>query len=591
MKHILQTVKLAYKHGRQYALLLSLIIVSNGFFPPVLVLCTQRIIDSVILIIEEGHSSSRLMIWIAVFVLISVLFNLRELMEQLVGERLIEKYRTELSPLLIENYKNIEYFCYEDEEISSLISRVGSSPENELKRALISILWVPNLFFQLAGYSFLFVQSGWWIYLFMLILSIPTYIFKQKSLKEDESLRIDQSFDKKISNYLSGLITSRQNIKEIRLFGAGSYINDKWYKKEREICEKSIYILKKQQKRNVLVIALEIIFIISGMMLLFISFYRNNITFGLFMALISQFPALLLIITWYAPYAVSSVKNSGNYIKDLSVFFNLPKKTSGLSNLEFEDFTQIVFKNVYFKYPNTDSYVLNCINFTVNKNETIALVGANGSGKSTIIKILLGLYKATSGEILIDGRDINTFSMHERVKLFSAVFQDYFTYELSVQENIGIGNIKNVDNTEMILELSEKIFISDEITRETLNKKIGKTLYEDGIELSGGQQQKSAILRALFAESRIAVLDEPTASLDPVAEERLYRNFLQTKTMKTCIIVSHRLGFAKHTDKILVLSHGKVAESGTHGDLMAMDGIYADMFNKQAKWYIASEVI
>ncbi len=244
----------------------------------------------------------------------------------------------------------------------------------------------------------------------------------------------------------------------------------------------------------------------------------------------------------------------------------------------------MAFENVRFAYPGTEREILKGVSFRIEKGRHAALVGENGAGKSTIIKLLLGLYRPTSGHITVNGKDIAALSDKARKKLFSAVFQDFVSYNLTLRENIALGSIPQMADDEAVLYAADKAAAGD-IAREVgLNTHLGK-VYEDGADLSFGQWQRLAIARAVMADGEILILDEPTAALDLMAEAEIYQSFLRSMRDKTCLVISHRLGSARNSDEILVLSDGVIQEQGSHAELMERGGLYAKMFALQAQWY------
>ena len=218
----------------------------------------------------------------------------------------------------------------------------------------------------------------------------------------------------------------------------------------------------------------------------------------------------------------------------------------------------------------------------------MALVGENGSGKSTLIKLMCGLYKPDSGRILINGRDTAALDSRALIRNFSVIFQDYGRYFFTVQENVELGDIDKMSRSQEQREPEVKAALheglSDELA-ERLRQPLGN-LSEDGIELSGGQWQRLALSRACYRDSEILILDEPTASLDPVAENELYANFIEMMKNRSCILISHRLAVARYVDRILVLQRGELIEDGDHESLMRKNGAYASMYYAQSHWYI-----
>jgi len=243
----------------------------------------------------------------------------------------------------------------------------------------------------------------------------------------------------------------------------------------------------------------------------------------------------------------------------------------------------IVFDNVSFAYPNTEREVLHNVSFRINSREKAAIVGVNGAGKSTIIKLLCGLYRPDSGHIRIGGKDIAALSQDDVRQAVSVVFQDYGCYQLTLRENIAFGDLTALNDDERLSEALKRAG-ADEILEKGLDVPLGR-LYEGGIDISKGQWQRIAVARAFLSKSNFVILDEPTASLDPIAESRMYGAFSEILKERGTIIISHRLASAKMADKIIVIEGGEVAAVGNHAELMKEGGLYAAMFEEQSSWY------
>lgn len=230
------------------------------------------------------------------------------------------------------------------------------------------------------------------------------------------------------------------------------------------------------------------------------------------------------------------------------------------------------------------------VNMKIDKGERVAFVGENGAGKSTMIKLLLGLYEPTAGHIYIDGVDIRELSDEERRKVFSVIFQDYQSYQLSLRENVALGDISKLHDDAKIKAALDDAGIGElpKTNDRGLDLNLGK-IYSDGIDVSGGQWQRIAMARSYISDARFVIMDEPTAALDPIAESKMYERFADVLSKRGAIMISHRLASAKMADKIFVLSGGTVAEEGTHEELLKKGGLYHEMWEKQSSWYTAKE--
>ena len=269
------------------------------------------------------------------------------------------------------------------------------------------------------------------------------------------------------------------------------------------------------------------------------------------------------------------------YIKPFMEFMNLNDETN-LGTKTLDEIKTIEFDHVTFIYPNTEKIILNDVSFKFNDNEKISIVGLNGAGKTTIVKLLCRLYEPVSGTIKINGIDIKEYEKENYIKQISAVFQDYKLFAYSIKENIDPFNQKDV------VEISKKVGIYDKISSlpHKYDSLIGKSYDETGVELSGGEKQKIAIARSLSKDASLLILDEPTSALDPLAEAEIYENFNSLSENKLSIYISHRMSSSIFCDRILVLDGGVVSDFDTHANLMKKEeSLYYKLFTTQAKNY------
>ena len=285
----------------------------------------------------------------------------------------------------------------------------------------------------------------------------------------------------------------------------------------------------------------------------------------------------------------SSIAGQALFLTDLLEFFSVrPKIVSKLGALPaprpirrgFE------FRNVSFSYPGSSKLVLNNINFRLEPSERIALVGKNGQGKTTIVKLLTRLYDPTAGQILLDGVDIREYNLEDLWKEIGVIFQDFMRYDLTSSENIAIGRIEKRNNLIPIRAAAVRS-LADEVI-QGLPKHYDQRLgcrFEGGVDLSGGEWQRIALARAYLRDAQLLILDEPTASLDAQSEHEVFRRFAELTEGKMSLVISHRLSTVRMADRILVLDNGKIAEQGRHEQLITVGGGYAKMFELQAASY------
>ncbi|NUV00491.1 hypothetical protein XO12_10445 [Marinitoga sp. 1154] len=313
----------------------------------------------------------------------------------------------------------------------------------------------------------------------------------------------------------------------------------------------------------------------------------GRITSGMFISITGAVFNLIHPMSWTFSNIVKDLVRRINYMKDYQRFIKLPEIEKDFDKkIENKEEVEIIeFKNVSFKYPNSDKWILKDLNLKLEKGKTYAFVGENGAGKTTIIKLLLGLYENYEGEIFINNKKQKNMDLIDWYKYFSVVYQDYVKYPLTLEKNIKIGNIKkeNPELFEKSLNLSavKKII---EILPEKEKTQLGY-INGKGNNLSEGQWQKVVIARALYRDAPIQIFDEPTSALDPLAERDVFEKFFSIPYTSMKILITHRLGGIRYTDEIIVFSNGQVIERGNHDELIRKKGMYYEMYEKQRRWY------
>jgi ATP-binding cassette subfamily B protein len=246
-----------------------------------------------------------------------------------------------------------------------------------------------------------------------------------------------------------------------------------------------------------------------------------------------------------------------------------------------------VFENVSFKYPNAEKYAIKNLSFHLRPNEKLALVGENGAGKTTLVKLLARLYEPTTGRILLDGKALNQYSLADLRNNIGIIFQDYIRFQMKAAENIAIGNIPKIEEMPSIKTAAQKS-LADTVVNDLpdeYEQMLGKR-FAKGVELSGGQWQKVALARAYMRDAQLLILDEPTSALDARAEHEVFQRFAELIEGKAAVLISHRFSTVRMADRILFLEYGQLLELGSHEELLAENGKYAELFKLQAKGYL-----
>lgn len=280
------------------------------------------------------------------------------------------------------------------------------------------------------------------------------------------------------------------------------------------------------------------------------------------------------------------IEKNSMHLKDYFEFINIDSEfNKSKKNVNVDDGYEIRFENVGFKYPDCEEYALKNINLTISNGEKLSIVGENGSGKTTLVKLLTRLYDPTEGNIYLNGINIKEIDYNQYLNVFSTVFQDFKIYAFSIKDNITMFNYKDEEKIDNILtQIGMKEKVNGQ--KHGLDTFMYRVYDEEGIEFSGGQNQKLAIARALYKNSPIVIMDEPTAALDPRAENEIFEDFNNMVEGKTAIYISHRLSSCVFSDHIAVLKNGNMVEYGKHKELMSLKGLYSELFNMQAQYYI-----
>lgn len=388
----------------------------------------------------------------------------------------------------------------------------------------------------------------------------------------------------RIFGYLGWEITDFRYGKDIRLYDAKDMMIDKWKAYTRESCGHWNSIARRQLPFQLIKVPANALRSFLSYLLLGVLVITGKMTLGIFSQMLTAgetFSSSMESLLQNIQDLVKRTNYAYEYVKFMRYPAALHKGTRHVGGGEHT----VEFRNVGFTYPKTDVKVLDGVNITLRPGEHLSVVGLNGAGKTTFIKLLCRLYDPTEGEILLDGVDIREYSIDEYMKLFAPVFQDFRLFAFSIRDNVSA--CRGISDEELSA-LLEKVGLADKVSalEKGADTLLFKPFDENGIEPSGGEQQKLAIARALHKNAPLVILDEPTAALDPVSEYEIYRQFNDLVGRKTAVYISHRLSSCKFCDHIAVFSQGRIAEYGTHDELCEKDGgIYAEMFAAQAQYY------
>lgn len=580
VKNSLYSLKIIFSFAPFIASLYTILSFVGAAFTTLQVVVLKHLVDSVISM--TGVGMNRVLLWGGLYVGTMVLSQIYTFSLGKLGRLLYKKLIKTLTPQIISKFRKIHYYYFEDEEFQNVMSRMTSNPQQMVHNTFFSVISCINSLLKLFGMLGVFFSASFFVGLASLLIGVPMTVLELRSTDKQQLSIKEDTVDKRKRKYIQSLFTNKNSVYEIKLFNAKDYLIDKWSSVNKNIFKRQKNITISFIRAHSFVLLLKVLYVILNITLLTYYLEVSYISLGTFVSLVSSFGSLFSILS-NASYSLSVLYKRTfeiNYYKEFLEFSENPNYSNDIMINNYN----IVFDNVRFTYPGTKKEVLRGVNFEINTNERVALVGLNGTGKSTIIKLLCGLYSPDSGTILIGGQDIACFSPSELHKFCSVAFQDFVSYELTLRENVAIGNIKVLNDDERIKSALKEVGLSG-LAERGLDINLGRLL-EDSTDLSKGQWQRIAIARALISDSAFIVLDEPTASLDPIAESKMYESFSGIMRDRGSIIVTHRLASAKFVDKIIVIDNGVVVEVGCHSELVTKNGLYSTLFREQQSWYI-----
>lgn len=435
------------------------------------------------------------------------------------------------------------------------------------------------------------VHFNVWFSLLFLILTIPGIILNQVFDQKSEDLRRKKAPDVRKFCYYRWMLTDAWPAKDIRMYDLTDSIKTRYNEEKKKYLSANKALDKK--KVGTLLFA-EIIrrsgeiaftvFVVYQAINAQISIGDVALYIGFALTISNSFNSIVLNL-------VMGYTRTTQIMERVFEFFAI--KTEGNNKYRaLNGFESLTFSNVYFKYPYTEEHVLSGTTFTMNAGDKLSIVGINGSGKSTIIKLMLGLYDIESGQILINGYPMSDYDIRDVRKLFSALFQTFVQYPYTLRENVALSDLERLQNDEEIKGVLKQSGVYEDIKlklEDGLDSYMTRQFDDKGTELSKGQWQKVALSRAYFKNAPIIIFDEPSAALDAEAEDRIFRNFEEISEGKTGIMISHRISSSRMSNKIIVLDGGKITEQGTHDELVAKGGLYAKLYNLQREKYAMQE--
>lgn len=555
----------------------------------------KEIIDHVVKAIGEaqngidiGSAAHPVWFWVALEFGLAVLSTLLSRAITLTDSLLGDLVNNDSSVRIIRHAATLDLYQFEDAAFYDKLERARTQTAG--RTALMSMVLsqaqdLITVVFLAGG----LVAFNPWLLLILVVAVIPSFIGETRFNQESYSLTRSWTPERRELDYLRYIGASNETAKEIKIFGMENFIADRF----KIISHKYFLANQKLALRRAawgsFFSAVGTASYYSAYIFVIAQTVLGSITLGTLTFLAGAFSRMQGLLQGIVS-RFSRIGETSLYLQDLFDFLELEplsQKHNGTRRVPRPIREGFRFENVGFKYAGSDAWALKNLSFTLKPGEKLALVGENGAGKTTIVKLLANLYQPTEGRVLLDGTDLREYDPEDLRREIGIIFQDYVRFMFTAGENIAVGNIPEKENQPRIEGAAQKS-LADSVV-ETLPKKYEQMLgkrFLGGVELSGGQWQKVALGRAYMRDAQLVILDEPTAALDARAEHEVFLRFAELMKGKAAVLISHRFSTVRMADRILFLEHGQLLELGSHEELLAQGGKYAELFRLQAKGYL-----
>jgi ATP-binding cassette subfamily B protein len=561
--------------------------VLTALMPLALLAIARIIIDSVVGYLSNGALRPYFWWWVAgEFAMASLATFLNRTID-FTDTLLADKYVKYISVRIMRHASSLDLATYEEPSFQDKLERARVQATDRLGMIQQMGRLLQQIISTIALAAGIVLFSPWLLVL-LVVCVVPAFIGESHFAFLGYSLAFNQTPAKREMDYLRFLGVSKDSAKELKVFSLNGYLTDRFAKLADTIYIENVKLAKRRFLASTFLTLLSTVGYYGAYAYVIFETLAGKLTVGtltfLAGAIAGASTNLQLIFSTF-----SSIADQALFLGDLLGFLALKPKVRSKPNAircPRPIRTGIEFRKVSFSYPGTTRHVLHDINLQLRQGERIALIGENGEGKTTIVKLLTRLYDPTEGSVLLDGVDLREYELEDYASQIAVIFQDFMRYDMTARENIAIGRISESGNSPSILSAAQKSLADGVIQKLEggYDQMLGRR-FEAGVDLSGGEWQKVALARAYLRDAQILILDEPTASLDARSEHEVFQRFAELTQGKLSVLISHRFSTVKMADRILVLEKGRIAEEGRHEELMAHGGRYAEMFDMQASSY------
>ena len=562
--------------------------IAAALVPLAALIITRHIIDHIVALRSNQTPLPHVFWWLvaAEFVLAAFAAMLMRVVD-FCDTALAERFMRHISVRLMKHAANLDLMSYEDPIFYDKLERARVQSTDRVQMIKIGGRLVQEFVTTVSLAAGILFYAPW-LLLALFVCVVPAFLGETHFAFLGYSMSFQQTPARRELDYLRMVGGTKEGAKEVKLFGLAPFLVDRYSKVATDLCDQTLRVARRKLTVGSLLALLGVAGYYGTYAFVILQTVRGTLTLGqmtlLAGAIAGASSNIQAVFTTF-----SEIANQALFMTDLLEFFSVKPKISSVRNaiqVPKKIREGFEFRNVSFQYPGSARQVLKNVSFKLGTSERIAIVGENGQGKTTIVKLLTRLYDPTEGQILLDGKDLREYDLESLWAQIGVIFQDFMRYEMTASANIAVGRIEELQNQFLIRAAANKSLAEHAIRKlpQGFDQVLGSR-FEGAVDLSGGEWQKIAIARAYLRDAQLLILDEPTAALDARSEHEVFQRFSELTTGKMSVLISHRFSTVKMADRILVLKNGEIAEQGKHEQLLKVGGAYAEMFELQAASY------
>jgi ATP-binding cassette subfamily B protein len=500
---------------------------------------------------------------------------------------LADKYTRHISIRVMKHAAELDLIAYEDPVFYDRLERARVQATDRLGM-IQSIGRLLQQIITAASLSVSILLFSPWLLLLLIVGILPAFLGESHFAFLGYARNFRQTPVRRELDYLRVLGGSREAAKELKLFGLKDFLIARFTRLSDQLYRENVDLARRRLIAGSFLSMIGTAGYYSAYVYVIWRTATGSLTIGKMIFLTGAIMQASSNIQQVFS-TLSSIADQALFLTDLLAFFEMRPTICSKPNALPAPRPMVrgfEFRNVSFRYPGTSRLVLNGLNFHLRAGERVALIGENGEGKTTLVKLMTRLYDPVEGQVLLDGVDLREYSLEDLYREIGVIFQDFMRYEMTARENIAVGRIDEIDNLPLLRAAADKSMANEVIARlpRDYEQMLGRR-FDKGVDLSGGEWQKVALARAYLREAQVLILDEPTAALDARSEFEVFHRFAELTAGKTALFISHRFSTVRMADRIIVLQHGRIAEDGNHERLLNLGGRYAEMFEMQAASY------